>query len=129
MNRKMFFFATISFLGFILTITLLIYFENLNSTNDIISVVSSFIVVSINLIIGISSFKRIFTGDNKKFMINFFGSMFIRMMFMLIFVLISVALIKFPRVPLVFSFFGFYLFALIFEIYYLSVITKKIQLR
>lgn len=129
MNRNMIFFATLSFLGFILTITLLLYFENLNNTNDIISVISSFIVVTINLVVGISSFKKIFTGDNKKFMISFFGSMFIRMMFMLIFVLISVALIKFPRVPLVFSFFGFYLFALIFEIYYLSVITKKIQLR
>lgn len=129
MNKKLFFFATLSFLGFILTIYLLIYFENLNSTSDIMSVISSFVVVSINLLIGINSFKKIFTGDNKKFMIYFFGSMFIRMIFMLIFVLISVALIKFPRVPLVFSFFGFYLFALIFEIYYLSFITKKIQLR
>lgn len=129
MNKKLFFFAGLCFLGFILTILLLMYFININDLTDIIAVVSSFIVVSVNLLIGISSFKKIFTVDNKKFMLQFFGSMFVRMMFMLIFVLISVALFKLPRVPLVFSFFGFYLFALIFEIYYLSVITKKIQLR
>jgi len=116
-------------LGFILTILLLIYFEHLNDTADVLSVLSSFLVVLLNLLTGISSFKKIFTGNNKNFMLHFFGSMFIRMMFMLIFVLVSIALIKFPRVPLVFSFFGFYLFALIFEIFYLSVITKKIQLR
>ncbi len=129
MNKKMYYFAGFCFLGFILTIYLLFYFKNINNFNDIISVILSFIVVSINLIVGISSFKKIFIADNKKFMVQFFGSMFIRMIFMLIYILITIALIKLPRVPLVFSFFGFYLFALIFEIYYLSVITKKIQLR
>lgn len=129
MNKRKYFFIGLCFLGFILTIYLLIFFKSIRSLIDIISVITSFIVVLINLFIGISSFKKIFVVDNKKFMVQFFGSMFIRMIFMLIYILVSVALIRLPRVPLVFSFFGFYLFALIFEIYYLSVITKKIQLR
>jgi hypothetical protein len=81
-------------------------------------------IVMFNLWIGISIIKKSLRKENKKFLIQFFGSMISRLFFLLIYVLIALTLLQLPVSTFILSFFGFYFFGLIFEVNYLSVYTK-----
>ena len=111
--------------GFILTASMLWLYKLLENPNDIIAVITSFVVVITNFGIGILIIKKSLKKDNKQFLLQFFGSMTVRLFSTLIFVVIALVLIKFPVTSFIFSFFGFYLFALIFEISFLSRFSKK----
>lgn len=128
MNQNKIFTPTITIvciLGFLLTVLMLWLYKQLDNLINIYSVLASFIAVITNFAVGIYVIKISFRKGNKQFLLQFFGSMMIRLIFTLIFVVIGAALIKFPLNPFIFSFFGFYLFSLIFEISFLARFTKN----
>ncbi len=114
----------ICFLGFFLTVFLLWNTELLKGISDFYSMFLNLAVVLINLWIGIFIIKKSLRKENKKFLIQFFGSMIGRLFFLLVYVLVALTILKLPVSSFILSFFGFYFFGLIFEVNYLSVYTK-----
>lgn len=110
--------------GFFLTVFLLWKLELLKEINDYYSMFLNTAVVLLNLWIGISIIKKSLRKENKKFLIQFFGSMIGRLFLLLFYVLFALTLLKLPISSFILSFFGFYFFGLIFEVNYLSVYTK-----
>lgn len=110
--------------GFLLTVYLLFELELLIEKGEFYSMFINLLVVLLNLWIGISIIKRSLKKENKKFLIQFFGSMIARLFILLIYVLVALTIMKLPINSFILSFFGFYFFGLIFEINYLSVYTK-----
>lgn len=110
--------------GFFLTVFLLWKLELLKEKSDFYSMFLSLAVVILNLRVGISIIKKSLIKENKKFLIQFFGSMIGRLFFLLVYVIVALTILKLPVSSFILSFFGFYLFGLIFEVNYLSVYTK-----
>lgn len=110
--------------GFFLTISLLHKMNLLTNSVDYLAMSLNFIIVFMNLWIGISLIKKSLNKENKKFLVQFFGSMIARLLFLLIYVLVALTIMKLPINSFIFSFFGFYFFGLIFEVNYLSIYTK-----
>ncbi len=111
--------------GYVLT-ALLLYLSNvLKTSNEYTATVVNLIICITNLIAGLLIIEDAVKKSNKTFVIEFFGSMMVRMVMILIYVVLAVKLFGFPVVNFIFSFFGFYVFSLIFELNYLSKITKK----
>jgi|GEM_PF-4347142 hypothetical protein len=111
--------------GYVLT-ALLLYLSNaLKTPNEYTATVVNLIICITNLIAGLLIIEDAVKKSNKTFVIEFFGSMMVRMLMILIYVVLAVKLFGFPVVNFIFSFFGFYVFSLIFELNYLSKITKK----
>jgi hypothetical protein len=105
---------------------LLLYLSNaLKTPNEYTATVVNLIICITNLIAGLLIIEDAVKKSNKTFVIEFFGSMMVRMLMILIYVVLAVKLFGFPVVNFIFSFFGFYVFSLIFELNYLSKITKK----
>jgi hypothetical protein len=115
---------TICITGFLLTIFLLWKMTLLVNLSDYIAMFLNLFIVLINLWIGISIMKKSLKKENKKFLVQFFGSMIARLFLLLVYVLIALTVVKLPINSFIFSFFGFYFFGLIFEVNYLSVYTK-----
>ena len=111
--------------GFILTAVLLYIFGAMKTTIDYVTGIVNAVICLLNLITGILIINDAVKKSNKIFMLEFFGSMLLRMILILIYVVISIKLFGFPILNFIFSFFGFYIFSLIYELYYLSGITKK----
>lgn len=115
---------TICIIGFLLTIFLLWKMSLLTNSNEYIAMFLNLFIVLLNLWIGIYIIKKSLKKENKKFLIQFFGSMITRLFLLLVYVLIALTIMKLPINSFIFSFFGFYFFGLIFEVNYLSVYTK-----
>lgn len=110
--------------GFFLTIFLLLKLDLIINNADYYSLFFNLAVVLLNLWMGITIIKKSLRKDNKKFLLQFFGSMIGRLFFLLIYVLVALTLLRLPVSSFILSFFGFYFFGLIFEINYLSFYTK-----
>lgn len=124
-NRNFNIILSIIFLGGIVsTFLLLILLNVVNNFNDVIASGVNFIIIFFNLLFGIFIIRKTLRKENKRFLLEFFGSMVIRVIFLLIFVFSSLAIFKLPLAPFIFSFFGYYLFALVFELSYLSKFIK-----
>ena len=111
--------------GYLLTVLLLYLSKILKTSDDYLTAVVSLIICLMNMIVGIFIIEDSVKRGNKTFMIEFFGSMIVRMMLILIYVVLALKLFGFHVVTFIFSFFGFYIFSLIFELNYLSRITRK----
>jgi len=116
--------AIICLLGFFLTLFLLWKLELLSNNEDIYALMLNFITIPFNLFIGIFVIRKSLNNSNKKFLIQFFGSMIGRLFFLLAYIVVSLVVLKLPVSSFIFSFFGFYFFCLIFEISYLSSYIK-----
>lgn len=112
--------------GSFLTFILLLSLNVINNFYDYIALIVNLIVIFSNLIFGIFIIKKTLKKENKKFLFEFFGSMILRVIFLLIFVFIALTIMKFPVSSFIFSFFGFYLFSLVFELSFLSRYLKTI---
>ncbi len=117
--------SVICFLGVLLTFIILILLNVINNVNDYIASAVNFIIVLINLIFGVFIIKKTLRKNNKKFLFEFFGSMIIRVILLLIFVFVGITIFKLPVSSFIFSFFGFYLFGLVFELSFLSKFIKR----
>lgn len=110
--------------GFFLTIFLLRKMDLLTNSVEYLAMSLNLFIVLMNLLIGISIIKKSLNKENKKFLVQFFGSMIARLLFLLVYVLVALTVMKLPINSFIFSFFGFYFFGLIFEVNYLSIYTK-----
>jgi len=110
--------------GFLLTIFLLWKMNLLINSSEYNAMFLNLFIVLLNLWIGIYIIKKSLKKENKKFLVQFFGSMIARLFLLLVYVLVALTIIKLPINSFIFSFFGFYFFGLIFEVNYLSVYTK-----
>ncbi|MCX7834178.1 MAG: hypothetical protein N2490_08215 [Ignavibacteria bacterium] len=116
--------SVICIFGVLSTFVLLISLDVINNLNDYIACSVNLVVVFLNLIFGLFIMKKTLRKDNKKFIFEFFGSMVLRVILLLVIIFAALTIFKLPVSPFIFSFFGFYLFALIFELSYLSKYIK-----
>ena len=92
---------------------------------EVSSIIFSWILCTLNVVIGTKYIMNSLDKDNNKFMISLFGSMVVRLFVVLGFVGIGLLLFGIKEVGFVISLFCFYFLFLIFELHYITNIKKK----
>ena len=85
-----------------------------------IAVFSGWLLSLLNVVIGTRFILRVIQKDNKKFFSVVFGSMAVRIIVTLVFVVLGLLIMKFDEYNFIFSLFGFYFLFLLFEIMFLN---------
>jgi len=87
---------------------------------NLFAVFSGWLLSFLSIVAGTRFILRAIRKDNKKFFLIVFGSMSLRILITLIFVVIGLVIIKFDEYSFIFSLFGYYIVFLLFEILYLN---------
>lgn len=111
--------GTILLLGFFA----LRYFTNSSSAYP--EIISSWLICTLNVIAGVRFIVMGMSKNNQMFLSLVFGSMFIRILIILGFVLTSVLLAGFEEISFILTLFTFYFIFLILELIFLFKITKR----
>lgn len=108
---------------FLLTASTL-YFTDVFSYSQYISINLSLIITTINFLAGITAAKISLNKKEKTFIKIVFGSMVIRLFLMLAIILIMLVFLDINRNSFIFSIFFFYIFYLLIEVFYLNLLKK-----
>ena len=92
---------------------------------EISSIIFSWILCTLNVIVGTIYIMNSLDKGNNQFMISLFGSMVVRLFVVLGFIAIGLLLFDFEEAGFVISLFCFYFLFLIFELHYITNIKKK----
>ena len=92
---------------------------------EISSIIFSWILCTLNVVIGTKYIMNSLDKDNSKFMISIYGGMVVRLFVVLGFIAIGLLLFDFEEAGFVISLFCFYFLFLIFELHYTTNIKKK----
>ncbi len=117
-TRKFFLFVLIVLI--ILIFTSILYFSNVFSFSQFISILLALGITAVNFL---AEFLSVKTGLNKSdsaFIKIVFGSMIIRFFSLLLMILISLVFLDINKNSFIFSIFFFYILFLFIEIYYLN---------
>jgi len=110
---------------FLFLIFLLIDYFVVSINIEISSIIFSWILCTLNVLVGTKYIVNSFDKGNNKFMISVFGGMVVRLFFVLGFIAIGLLIFDFEKTEFVISLFCFYFLFLIFELYYITNIKKK----
>jgi len=92
---------------------------------EISSIIFSWILCTLNVLVGTKYIMNSLDEGSNKFMISLFGSMVVRLFVVLGFIAIGLLLFDFEEAGFVISLFCFYFLFLIFELHYITNIKKK----
>ncbi len=117
-TRKFFLFVLI--LLILLIFTPVLYFANIFSFSQFISILLAFWITAANFLGSFLSVKMGLKKPDSGFIKIVFGSMVIRFFLLLLIVLISLLFLDINKNSFIFSIFIFYILFLFIEIYYLN---------
>ena len=92
---------------------------------EIQSVVFSWILCTLNVIIGVRFIVSAVDKEQKSFIVSLFGGMIIRLVAVLCFVLLGLLVFHFEEAGFIVSLFCFYFLFLIFEVYFIANLKKQ----
>ena len=110
---------------FLFLIFVLIDYFVVSINLEISSIIFSWILCTLNVVIGTKYIMNSLDKDNSKFMISIYGGMVVRLFVVLGFIAIGLLLFDFEKAGFVISLFCFYFLFLIFELHYITNIKKE----
>ena len=120
MIRTKRFFLFVLIFSLILISTCTLFFANIFSFTQFVSILLALGITTINFITGFLSAKASLKKDNETFIKIVFGSMIIRLFSLLLIVLLSLIFLDINQNSFIFSIFIFYILFLFIEVYYLN---------
>lgn len=118
-KAKKFFLFVLIFCLILICIAIL-FFTDIFSFSQFISVLLALGITTLNFVVGLSSAKISLKKTEQGFIKTVFGSMIIRMFSLLIIILFSLIFLDISRNSFIFSIFIFYILYLFIEVYYLN---------
>ena len=92
---------------------------------EIQSVVFSWILCTLNVLIGVRFIVSAVDKEQKSFTVSLFGGLIIRLVAVLCFVLLGLLVFRFKEAGFIVSLFCFYFLFLIFEVYFIANLKKQ----
>ena len=92
---------------------------------EIQSVVFSWILCTLNVLIGVRFIVNAVDKEQKSFIVSLFGGMIIRLIAVLCFVLFGLLVFQFEEAGFIVSLFCFYFLFLVFEVYFIANLKKQ----
>ena len=91
---------------------------------EIQSVVFSWILCTLNVLIGVRFIVNAVNKEQKSFIVSLFGGMIIRLVAVLCFVLLGLLVFRYEEAGFIVSLFCYYFLFLIFEVYFIANLKK-----